>query len=241
MFATSLPAPRLRLLCFPFAGGGASAYRAWGAALEADGIEVWPVQLPGRENRMGEPAADDLTALVRRLADEFGDDLVRLPYAFFGHSMGACVAYELAREIRRRGLPEPARVIASAHRAPHWPALGPTCHDLPRDEFVARLREYGGTPEEVFAMPDLLDLLVPLLQKDFALFERHRWSAGEPLDCPLTVLGALEDTVSAQELAGWEELTTGPFEVRMVRGDHFYLLDAQEQAIRTVRELLVTR
>ncbi|MFI6744405.1 thioesterase II family protein [Nonomuraea sp. NPDC050451] len=238
LFATSLPDPRLRLLCFPFAGGGASTYRAWGEPMAAGGVEVWPVQLPGRENRLGEPAMDDLPALVRLLADEFGEELSRLPYAFFGHSMGACIAYELVLEMRRRGLPEPARLIASAHRAPHWPSLGPTYHDLPKDEFLVRLKEYGGTPEEVFAVPDLLDLLVPLLQTDFALFERHRWAAGDPLGCPVTVLGGLDDTVSAEELTGWEELTAGPFEVRMVQGDHFYLISSQEQTIRMVRDLL---
>ncbi|WP_425568574.1 thioesterase II family protein [Nonomuraea antimicrobica] len=132
----------------------------------------------------------------RLFADELGDDLTQLPHAFFGHSMGACIAYELALEIRPRGLPEPARLIVSAHRAPHWPTLGPTHHDLPKEEFLARQKEYGGTPEEVFSASDLLDLVVPLLQKDFALFERYRWTAGDPLGCPVTVMGALDDTAS---------------------------------------------
>lgn len=238
MFVRPVPQARLRLLCFPFAGGGASAYRSWGDALADSGIEVWPIQLPGRENRMGEPAADDLTALVTLLADEFGEQLSRFPYAFFGHSMGACIAYELTKELRRRGLQEPVRLIVSAHRAPHLPTQGLTYHDLPREEFEDRLREYGGTPEELFEVPDLMDLLVPMMQKDFALFERHQWAVGDPVSCPVTVLGGLEDTVSAGELSGWGEVTTGPFEVRMVQGDHFYLLKARDLTVRTVRELL---
>ncbi|GAA0421687.1 thioesterase [Acrocarpospora corrugata] len=240
--ARSEPRARQRLLCLPFAGGGASAYRSWGAELAKSGIEVWPVQLPGRENRLKEPAMDDLPALAALLADVFGAYLPRRPYALFGHSMGASIAFEFVREVRRRGLPEPVRLIVSANRPPHRPDPAPPTHSLPRAELITKLRSYGGTPRELFDEPDLVDLLLPTMRADFALFERFQWVAEEPLGCPVTVLGGLSDvSVPDAELYAWEALTTGPFHVRMLPGDHFFLLKARNMTIETVRELLSGR
>ncbi|MFD8385636.1 thioesterase II family protein [Streptomyces sp. NPDC059679] len=239
IFAGFEPSARLRLLCFPFAGGGASTYRAWGADLAGSGVEVWPVQLPGRENRRREPPVDDLGVLVQQLADAFGPCLGRTPYALFGHSLGALIAYEFARELRRRGLPEPVRLIASAHRAPSRPDLGAPMHDMPHAQFIERLREVGALPEQMLREPDLLDLLVPKFRADFALSERYRWEPGKALDCPLTVLGGRADTLPEHELWAWETMTTGPFQVTLLQGDHFYLLnESRRPTIETVDALL---
>ncbi|MEU8248909.1 alpha/beta fold hydrolase [Nonomuraea sp. NPDC048916] len=239
-YTRALPGAHDRLLCFPYAGGGAAAFRAWVGELAASGTEVWPVQLPGRENRLGEPPVSDLPRLVAELADVFEDRLDELPYTLFGHSMGARVAFELAHELRRRDRPPPRLLIVSAHRPPHRLDPDPPAHALPRDRFLARLRTYGGVSEAVLAEPSLLDLMLPVVRADFALFERHPWQPEPLLGCPMTVLGGRTDArVPAAELTNWAELTEGPCELRMFDGGHFFLAESPHQVVGAVRDAIL--
>lgn len=223
-YLTPRPAARVRLYCFPFAGGGASTYRRWGAELPPE-IEVRPVQPPGREGRIGEPAFRSVEPLVEALAGTLPGDLGEgVPFAFFGHSMGALIAYELARLLRRRGRPQPARLLVSAHRAPQQPPREDPIHDLPEEEFRRRLRQLNGTPEEVLDHPELMELLGPLLRADFALNETYVEPPGEPLACPITAFGGDADPdVTVDDLRLWAERTTGPFQLHVYHGDHFFL------------------
>jgi medium-chain acyl-[acyl-carrier-protein] hydrolase len=238
-YTRTVPGARNRLLCFPCAGGGAGAYRSWVEQLAASGTEVWPLQLPGRENRLREAPIDDLGLLVGELADEFADRLGELPFALFGHSVGARVAFEFTRELRRRGGAAPVLLIVAANRPPHRPDPDPPAHTLPHDRFIARLRTYGGTPEAVFAEPSLMDLLFPVMRADFALAERGPWVHEPPLSCPITVFGGLADkSVRADELQPWAELTTGAFTCRMFDGGHFFLTETPHLVVAAVREAL---
>lgn len=223
-YLTPKPSARVRLYCFPFAGGGASTYRRWGAELPIE-IEVRPVQPPGREGRIGEPAFRHVEPLVEALAAALPDDPGEgLPFAFFGHSMGTLIAYELARLLRRQGCPEPARLLVSAHRAPQQPPREDPIHDLPEPEFRQRLRELNGTPEAVLEHPELMELLGPLLRADFALNETYVQAPGEPLACPITAFGGDADPdVTVDDLRLWAECTTGPFHLHVYPGDHFFL------------------
>ena len=142
---------RLRLFLLPFAGGGASAFRAWPAALPSD-IEIYALQLPGRENRVTEPPFGSLPDLVRELANDISG-LTREPFAFFGHSMGALVAFELSRELRRRGQNEPVHLVVSGFRAPQLPPRQPPLHRLADASLADELKGLGGTPPEVFNEP----------------------------------------------------------------------------------------
>jgi surfactin synthase thioesterase subunit len=210
------------MFCFPYAGGGASAYRGWAAAMPPD-LEVCPVQLPGRESRLREPAYERPEPLVLALAEVLQPHL-DLPFVFFGHSMGALISFELARELRRRGGPMPLHLFVSARRAPQLPAREEPIHDLPEPEFVAKLRELNGTPEEVLQHAELMRLLMPVLRADFAVNEAYTFQPEEPFAAGISAFGGLGDEeVKREDLALWSEHTRGPFRLRMLPGDHFFL------------------
>lgn len=227
------PEARLRLFCFPYAGGGASIYYAWPRGLPAS-VEVCAVQLPGRESRLAETPYADLGALVAKLGEELRPWMDR-PFAFFGHSNGALMAFELCRLLRREGRPLPVRLIASGRPAPQLPLDEPPVYDLPEDRFVARLRELSGTPEEVLQNPEIMALLVPLLRADFSLAETYAYPEEPPLDLPLSAYGGeRDDEVSADEVEAWGAQTTGAFRVRMFPGDHFFLNADRDLVLREV-------
>jgi medium-chain acyl-[acyl-carrier-protein] hydrolase len=239
MFARRIDQPRLRLVCFPFAGGGASAFRSWVPALAGDGVEVWPVQLPGRENRTAEEPYDDLGALTRRLVDEFAPALDGLPYALFGHSFGARLAFEFAQEARRRGIAGPVRLFASGHRPPHVPDREPPVHSLPKDRLVRKLIQYGGTSPAVFADPDLLALVMRPLMADLKLIEGRKWIPVTALDCPITVLyGTADTSVDRTEVQRWAELSAGPFELHAIDGPHLFVMSETPAVWEIVRRHL---
>jgi len=227
------PRARLRLFCFPYAGGGASAYRGWASVLPSD-VEVCPVQLPGRESRLREPAFDRPELLILALADALQAHL-GLPFAFFGHSMGAMLAFELTRELRRRGGPLPLHLFVSGRRAPQVPAREEDIHDLPEPEFVAKLRELNGTPEEVLQHAELMRLLTPVLRADFAVNETYVFRPEEPLDLGISAFGGLGDAeVTREDIVGWSEHARGVFRLRMLPGDHFFLHSARDLITETV-------
>lgn len=216
------PRARLRLFCFPYAGGGAAAYQTWPAELPAE-IEVCAVQPPGRAGRLRERPYERLGPLVEALAPSILPHLDR-PYAFFGHSMGALISFELSRRLLREHGTLPAHLFVSGRRAPHLPRTHRPMHDLPDEEFLGELRRLNGTPEEVLAHPELMELMMPLLRSDFAVVETYEYEPGPPLDCPVTAYGGLRDReVSREQLEGWGVYTAAGFSVRMLPGDHFYL------------------
>ena len=217
---------RLRLFCFPYAGGGALAFRAWPAAMPAE-IEVCPVQLPGREGRLSEPALTRVAAVAEEAADALLPYMDK-PFAFFGHSMGAFVAFEVTRLLRQRGGPRPARLVASGCRAPHLPRKRPTTYDMPADAFLAELRRLNGTPSEALDDPELMRVMLPLLRADFEASETYEYAPGAPLDCPVTAFGGLEDPEAGRaDVRAWCGHTADAFTLKMFPGDHFFLHASQ--------------
>jgi medium-chain acyl-[acyl-carrier-protein] hydrolase len=235
------PRPRpnagVRLLCLPYAGGAASAYRAWSDALGPD-VEVCALQPPGREMRLRERPFDRVEPLVAAAADALEGALDR-PWAVFGHSMGALIGFELIRELRRRGAPLPLAFAASGRNAPHLPPRDRLMYGLPDDEFIAKLRRFEGTPDEVLQNRELMELLLPLLRADFAVNEVYTPREEAPLDLPLLVMGGTEDEeVSREGLAAWEGYTTGPFSVRLFPGGHFFLNTLVGPVTEAVRDTI---
>ena len=227
------PGARLRLLLIPHAGGGASAFRGWAEALPPE-VEACPVQLPGRENRMGEPPFDRLEPLVEALAGAL-ERRRDLPYAVLGHSNGALIGFELARLARRTGAPGPVHLFASGRRAPHLPSSVPDIHRLPQDELVAELAALGGMPRQVLEHPELLALLVPLLRADMALTETYAHRDEPPLEIPITALtGTADAKVSLAEAEAWARHTRGAFRLHVFPGDHFYLFGSRDRVIATL-------
>jgi medium-chain acyl-[acyl-carrier-protein] hydrolase len=226
----AMPERRLRLFCFPYAGRGGSIYRGWNDELSAT-IEVRPVTLPGREHRLAEPAFDDVLALAAAMAGELSASF-EPPFAFFGHSMGALLAFELARHLRRSGRPGPACLAVSAHRAPQIPKDEETTYDKPTDEFLAELRRLDGTPAEVLDHSELLDLILPVLRADFKAVESYRYDEEPPLACPIVAYGGtLDDEIPKQHIMAWRDQTRCDFCARMFDGGHFYVNARRDEVI----------
>jgi medium-chain acyl-[acyl-carrier-protein] hydrolase len=161
-----------------------------------------------------------------------------LPFAFFGHSMGALIAFELARHLARRQARGPMHLFVSGRAAPQLPDEGPPIHHREYEAFVEELRHLNGTPAEVLQNPELLELLLPRLRADFALCETYRCPAGPPLRCPLTAFGGLEDDVTREELRAWESQTVGPFTLQLFPGDHFFLHRSRQGLVEAIVQAL---
>ena len=223
---------RLRLYCFPYAGAGASVFREWAPALPA-AIEVIPVQLPGRESRIRETPLTSLRLLVDTLIAEITD--LNTPFAFFGHSMGALVSFELARKLREDGKRTPVHLFVSGRRAPTIRDEVAPLHKSDDRTLLEKLRELNGTPEEVFQYPELVGFWLRIIRADLEACETYVYSDAVPLECPITVFGGLDDAhVSRDEMVPWGDQTRGVFSLHMLPGDHFFLHSSREILLHTI-------
>lgn len=215
--------PRIRLFCLPHAGAGTAMYNLWKRLLPAV-VEVCPVQIPGRESRLSEPSLTDSQELIAEITSAIAP-LTDMPYAIFGHSMGALLALDLARNLRDCGLPTPSYLFVSGRNATHVPLKQGSIHQLPDEEFLEALAvRYGGLPQEILDTPEMLELYLPILRADLTLLENHRYQESAPLDCPIAAFAGEDDTnVSRAGLEAWGHHTTAAFETRWFDGDHFYL------------------
>jgi|ABV56586.1 medium-chain acyl-[acyl-carrier-protein] hydrolase len=220
---------RRRLICFPHAGAGAAAYADWVRWLPPE-VELVAVQLPGRQNRIAEEPFTEVPRMVNVLAHALRPVLDG-PFAFFGHSAGAMLSYELARALHAAGRRGPDRLFLSAQPAPGRTEVRPL-HGLPEDEFLAEMVALGGIDAEIAADPDVIGSLLDVLRADFELWERHVPTPGPPLDCPITVLaGDADPRAPRAELAAWRACTTAEFTTRFFTGGHFYLVDSLAEVV----------
>ena len=230
------PGAPMRLYCFPHSGGSPGEYVRWAQHLPT--TEVWGIQLPGRGARLHEKPFTAVADLVDALVDEFS---FTDPFAFFGHSLGALVAFDTARELRARGLPGPRRLVLSACTPPHHGLQRAPLHTLPDEEFLDAISDrFGGLPPAIRTEPELLELVLPAYRADLEMFERYEHVPQEPLPCPITVVGGTDDYIPPALLADWRRYTTGDFASHIFPGGHFYLRDepVQGQLIRVIaREL----
>ena len=215
------PEARVRLLCIPYAGGGTNVYRAWRNLLPQE-VELCLAQLPGREVRFKEPALDRAEPILEALASDLAR-LRRLPLVLFGHSMGALLAFELARRLEAEGGLGLAYLCVSGRAAPHLGDREPL-HALPEEEFIRALRRLNGTPEEVFASAELMRLVLPVVRADLAVDETHAFAPSASVGCPVLALGGTRDAlVSKGALEGWRTYARGAFRAAFCEGDHFFL------------------
>ncbi len=226
----------LDLFCFPPAGGSSALYRAWGQGLGPE-LRVLALELPGREARFSETAFTNMDALL----DELLPELLRQrtpgrPFAFFGHSMGASIAFELTRRMRAEYHELPLALLLSARKAPQRPERFPFLHDLSDADFIEGLRAYGGTPEAVLADEELMnDVVVPLLRADFTLFETKAYQPAVPLPVPFFVFGGAEDPRAIRdELQAWRVHAGDDFQLRILPGGHFYLREHEAETLAAV-------
>ena len=234
--------PTLRLFCFSYAGGGSAVFHHWPDGLPAE-VEVCGIQLPGRGARMAEPALTSIDAMVPEIEAAIRPYLDR-PFAFFGHSMGAKVAFELTRYLRRLGRPLPLHLFASGSRAPQDSRDNSPIHALPAAEFLEQLRDLKGTPAEILNNSELMSLVEPTLRADFQAIETWQYREEKPLNVPISVYGGDRDEgVEDRHLNGWGAQTTGSFHVQLMPGDHFFINTARSALLSQISDTLslVTR
>jgi pyochelin biosynthetic protein PchC len=226
------PGSAIRLVCLPHAGGSASYY--FGVSRElAPGIEVLAVQYPGRQDRHREPLIDS----VADLADQISTALVPIagqPFAFFGHSMGAILAFEVAQRLRTRLGVSPQRLFVSGRRAPSETRTG-NVHRRDDAGLLAELNRLGGTDKRLLNDPELLSAILTVSRNDYKAAETYAWVPGGPLDCPVTALiGSADPQATVEEAKVWREHTTGAFDLRVFPGGHFYLDQARAEVLETI-------
>lgn len=225
------PNPRLRLFCFPYVGGGSTVYFHWPKFLPQD-VEVCAIRLPGRESRLKEQPFTRLSTLVAVLAQVLMP-LFDRPFAFFGHSMGSKICYELACQLRRESKPEPDHLFVSGGRAPHYPIPSVLpYYKLSDEEFLIKLRKLNGIPKEIFQDPELIKLFLPVLRADSELYMTYVYQESEPLSCPITAIGGVDDPIAKQEeMADWRGYTRGSFRLHILPGDHFFINTSRTQLL----------
>lgn len=231
------PNALLRLFCFPYAGGGTAVFHTWPYEL-GQGVEVCPIQLPGRESRLREAPFTSMDSFLDSLVPSIQPHLDK-PFAIFGHSMGATISFELAHRLRSQDQ-HPVCLFISGRRAPQIPNSGSPMHHLPDDIFMQRIMQFKGTPEIVLQNTELLELCLPVLRADITLLETYSHNTNRrPLECPICAFGGVEDEeVGRNELDAWREQTQGPFTLQMFSGDHFFLRSAHSQLTRAISQAL---
>jgi medium-chain acyl-[acyl-carrier-protein] hydrolase len=229
------PRAALRLICFPYAGGGASVFRTWPDALPGD-VEVLAVESPGRETRSRERPFEQLAALVTSLTDAIGAQL-DAPFAIFGHSLGSLIGFAFARELRRRGLRAPVHLFASGRRAPQIPDCEQV-HAMSDPELCTWLRQLGGMPDVLFEEPELMAYFLPILRADVAVNDVV--IADEPpLSCPITAMGGISDErVPIDFLDAWRDQTAAAFDREIFAGGHFFLQTARAEFLGSLARRL---
>ncbi|WP_158899999.1 thioesterase II family protein [Burkholderia sp. L27(2015)] len=216
------PAPRLRLYCFSYAGGSAADFMPWQSALAPD-IEVCAIQLPGRGARLDEPTVASMAQLLETLAPVIARDGEQ-PFAFFGHSLGALVAFEVARYAMHRSLPQPSRLLVSGCAAPQRYHSLEQLHRLSDDGLVDALRRLNGTPAELLEHRELMELILPALRADLTLAETYAYRPGPSLPVPITVLsGTLDLHTQLEPVDAWHEQTCVECRTYAFEGDHFFI------------------
>ncbi|MDJ0706012.1 MAG: thioesterase II family protein [Leptolyngbyaceae cyanobacterium MO_188.B28] len=234
---TPNPNACLRLFCFHYAGGNTSVFRDW-ANQVLDSVEVYAIELPGRGTRLTEPAFTHMAPLIQALKNILAPYLTQ-PFAFFGHSMGALVSYELSQSLQQEQGLTPTHLFVSGHRAPHLPDLEEPIHALPTADFLEALRRYNGTPEVILQNAELMELLLPTLRADFTLLEAYVYRPRLPLGCPISAYGGLQDwKVSEDELESWGEHTQADFSHQLFEGDHFFIHSAQSSLLLALNTTL---
>lgn len=236
-YKTLNPKSKQRLFCFPWAGGSASGYKAFIKDLQ-DITEVCPVELPGRGTRLSEAPFKQMLPLVDELFKHLQPYFDR-PFAFWGHSMGAILAFELTRKLYHRGKSLPTYLFLSGHRAPQLPNPDPTKHLLSDPDLAAHLQDLGGTPPEVLANPEMLQLILPAFRADLTALNTYQYKSDIPLLCPIYALGGIKDIMLGRNMLDpWRQQTAMKFNIQLFPGGHFYLNSVHPMLMQILRQTL---
>jgi medium-chain acyl-[acyl-carrier-protein] hydrolase len=234
-----VPEARYRLFCFPFAGGSATAFHHWPDYFRST-VEVCAIHLPGRGNRLCERPLTRLGVVVEEVSVALLSRWAEKPFALFGHSMGALLAFETARLLEARGCQAPSHLFVSGCQAPGFPGTQTARHQLPDKELIEYLRELGGTPGEVFDNEELLDCVLPCVRADLELIETYRYSEAPALRSPITALGGIDDPeVSPEGLDAWRQESSDSFSLKMFSRGHFFIRGVEAAISEIIIKALV--
>lgn len=223
----------IRLFCFPYAGGGPAVFSGWPALLGRD-YEVCSFSLPGRGARMQESYLGSLEEILQNAYENI-QPLLDVPFMFFGHSMGALIAFELTRQLHRKRNQLPRVLFISGARAPQTIWKNKT-FDLPKDEFLEEVYRLNGIPEELIQEKGFVDMFLPALRADFRICQTYSFSAGDVLPVPIHIFGGVDDPdVSKEDLQGWADHTTCGSSLMMIPGDHFFITTSPQEVVDRVK------
>lgn len=227
---------RIRIFCFPYAGGGASAYRNWSSYFP-DYIGIYPIQIPGRENRITEDALTDMDELVDRIEVAMRP-YISTKFLIFGHSLGAKISYEVCNRIREKKENEPCHLIVSGSRAPHIPEPEPL-HNLKDSDFIEAMKRYSGMSKEFLENKDLLNLYLPIFRADFILDETYHYTEYEKFDFPITAIYGDQDQDSEIEtVEAWSKYTKKYFKKKEFHGEHFFIKTSEYEVLTYIKDIV---
>ncbi|RZM76729.1 thioesterase II family protein [Pseudoalteromonas rubra] len=230
------PNAKLRLFCFPYAGGSPAIFMPWSGELHPE-VELVLLQFPGRGARMGEPAHIEMQHKVDELLAHQAF-LTEKPYVLMGHSLGSRVIFEVTKHLVEQNAPLPLHLIASGSRAPHTGSSKAQTYHLPHDAFIEELYKLNGTPKELLEHKELMELLLPLLRADFQIAECYQAQA-TALPCPITVFHGHDDIdISAEQLHGWQDLSEHKIDIHYFNGGHFFINQCRDEVLHTVNQVL---
>jgi medium-chain acyl-[acyl-carrier-protein] hydrolase len=233
------PKSEFRLFCFPYAGGSALLFRELGQLL-GPRIELWGIEPPGRLSRIKEPPFSRMDELLAALGPNILG-LLDKPFAFFGHSMGATIAFMFTRWLEERGHPQPVHLFLSARCAPHLTESNESLHGLTDDALIKRLLEFGAIPQLIVDEPELMELFLPVLRADFALAEDPSCNGVSPADVSITAFSGTDDAViPPQQVDAWRAYTNRVFLHHTIEGDHFFLHSARDILIAHISKTLLS-
>ncbi|WP_373528341.1 thioesterase II family protein [Nostoc sp.] len=231
------PQAKERLFCFPYAGGRSASFRTWASSLPSN-IEVCAIEYPGRGRQIKLEPFTRLEPLVEAIAQALISYLDK-PFAFFGYSMGGLVSFELTRLLRSKYSLAPFHLFISARRAPQIPLTKPLLHVLSDRDLLKELHSLNGTPRAVLENPELMQIFLPILRADFAVLETYIYTQEQPLECPITVFGGLQDKeISHEALQAWREQTIADFSLQMFNDDHFFIHSHQELLLKFISHVI---
>ncbi len=228
----------IRLIGIPNAGGGPALFRTWSNDLPPE-IGVYPALLPGQGSRLREQPPIHIQTMVRDLGVAL-EPYLNEPFALFGYSMGALVAFELARYLRQHGRPQPLYLFVAARRAPHVLDAAPPLHELPDGSFLRGMQaRYGGIPQAILQDAEMLAAFTPVLRANFTMIETYHYADAPPLDIPIVAFGGTRDlTTNETDLMAWGDQTHRSFAHHIYPGDHFFIQQHQHAVMEVIRQTL---